>query len=162
MLHEGNQEKKDKIDVNEEIDNLVSVLLAARKIACDNLINANNHLYMIGRCAPVAAWLSLQVENANCKAMHDLVEEYKKVEKNMRSYEERHKKSEEDQDDNRQLHMVKKEERDEYIGRETMEIGVLHAFCCTIEKLLDDIKERAREIDSSVVIGKSARIVYKN
>lgn len=170
MLHEGNQEKKDKTEVNEEIDNLVSVLLATRKIACDNLLSANNHLYMIGRCAPVAAWLGLQVENANYKAMNDLAEQYRRVEKSIRRYEEGHKRSEEDQDENKQIHLVEEtgaplaEERrrnkeKEGTGREIVEIGVLHAFCCTIENLLDDIRARAREIDASVVIGRNTRIV---
>ncbi len=157
MLHEGTQE------INEEINNLVSVLLATRKIACDNLLNANNHLYMIGRCAPVAAWLGLQIENMNYKAMRDLAEQYQKVEKSIRRYEEGHKRSEEDQEENKQIHLVEEEERNKEkegaTGREFVEIGVLHAFCVTIENLLEDIRARAREIDANVVIGKKARII---
>ncbi len=157
MLHEGTQE------INEEINNLLSVLLATRKIACDNLLNANNHLYMIGRCAPVAAWLGLQIENMNYKAMRDLAEQYRKVEKSIRRYEEGHERSEEDQEENKQIHLVEEEERNKEKGgsqgREFVEIGVLHAFCCTIENLLEDIRARAREIDANAVIGKKARII---
>lgn len=168
MLHERNQEEKDETEVNEEINNLIGVLLATRKIACDNLLSANNHLYMIGRCAPVAAWLGLQIENMNYKAMHDLAEQYQKVEKSLRRYEEENEKFLGEPAGIKDFPFLKRRQcvtqrvggKKADADSEIIEIGTLHFLCCTVEDLLENIKTRAREINADVIIGKKARIKY--